>query len=91
MVLIDIDALIYILIGSLYALLQMQTATLSSLEFTFLETLRKQGYVVRPRGRYSLEVWGTNLTDHFVFTYDLNQRDLVDIVFFDPRYVVYHS
>ncbi len=69
----------------------MQPAPFSSVEVTFLETLKRQGYVVRPRGRYSLEVWGTNLTDHFVFTYDLNQRDLIDVVFFDPRYVAYPS
>lgn len=69
----------------------MQKNTLSPLENTVLDTLTKQGYVIRSHGQYSLEVWGKNLNDHFVLTYDANQHDLVDVVYLDSQYSQYSS
>lgn len=64
----------------------MQKSLRITFENSLLDTLTKQGYVIRPRGRWGLEVWGTNLVDHFVLTYDVTLMDLVDIVYLDPKH-----
>lgn len=58
----------------------MHIPSSSSFETTFLENLTKQGYVIRPRGKYSLEIWGANLADHYLLTYNPEHKNLCDVV-----------